>query len=426
MLFSLPLRTIYMDAAIPIIISMLILSAFFSGLESAFLSASKLRIELMNSQGAQWANICSGYLKQPSKFISTILVGNNIALVIYSITIEKLLRPKFIHLGDIAALLIATAISTIIVLVTAEFMPKSLFRINPTGILAILIYPFQLFYYLLWPIVKFILWLSKTTLYVLLKQRFTEESPAFSKMDLDHYLTETNNDNNEQQEVDTEILKNALDFGNVRIRACMVPRTNIISIEVNESARDLIEAFKESSHSKIVVYSESIDNIIGYVHHIDMFKKPESIKSILKPILITNEAKAAHELLKEFTTTGKSIALVVDEFGGTAGIVTVEDILEEIFGEIEDEHDDNTDIIEHKIADDRYQFSSSLEIDYLNEEYNLKLPEGDYETLGGFIIANHESIPEQGETIIIDNFEITIMEADGKRIEVVELCTIKD
>ncbi len=415
-----------MEPQIPIILSMLILSAFFSGLESAFLSASKLRIELMNSQGARWANICSGYLKQPSKFISTILVGNNVALVIYSITIEELLRPQFVHLGNISALLLATGISTIIVLITAEFMPKSLFRINPTGILAVLIYPFQLFYYLLWPIVRFILWLSKTTLFVLLKQRFTEESPAFSKMDLDHYLTETSNDGKEEQEVDTEILKNALDFGNVRIRECMVPRTNIISIDVNDSAQDLIESFKDSSHSKIVVYRENIDNIIGYVHHIDMFKKPTSIKSILKPILITNEAKPAHELLKEFTTTGKSIALVVDEFGGTAGIVTVEDILEEIFGEIEDEHDDNTDIIEVKISDDRYRFSSSLEIDYLNEEYDLKLPIGEYETLGGFIISNHESIPEQGETIVIDNFEITILEADGKRIEVVELSTIKD
>lgn len=409
-----------------VIVAMLLLSAFFSGLEIAFLSANRLRIELRNNQGARWAAICSDYLKQPSKFISTILVGNNIALVVYSITFEEILRPYFNFLSPVAALLAATSVSTLIVLITAEFMPKSLFRFNPTGILSVLIYPFQLFYFILWPIVRLTLWLSKNTLFVLLKQRFTEESPAFSKMDLDHYLTETGNHEENLQEVDTEILKNALDFGNVQVRECMVPRTNITAIEVTDSMDDLMEVFKDSRHSKIVVYHDSIDNIIGYVHHIDMFKKPKTIKSILKPILITTEAKLANELLKEFTTSGKSIALVVDEFGGTAGIVTVEDIMEEIFGEIEDEHDDDTDIIEEQTDTDTYRFSCSLEIDYLNEEYGLNIPIGEYETLGGFIISHHESIPLPEEIIVLENFEIKILKGDEKRVEVVELSTIQD
>lgn len=415
-----------MGAEFAIILIMLALSAYFSGLESAFLSANKLRVELMSNQGAKWAMICSEYMKQPSKFISTILMGNNISLVIYSITMEEMLRPTLTGFSDATALLVATGISTVIVLITAEFMPKALFRINPTGVLSVLIYPFQLFYYLLWPLVKFTLWLSKTSLFILLRQRFTEESPAFSKLDLDHYLSETKQGDDETQEVDTEIIKNALDFGNVKVRECMVTRTQIIAAEVNDSIAELIELFKESSHSKILIYRENIDNIIGYVHHFDMFKKPSTIKSILKPILITNESKPAHELLKEFTTTGKSIALVVDEFGGTAGIITAEDIMEEIFGEIEDEHDGDEDIIEEKINDDTYRFSTSLEIDYLNETYHLNLPFGEYETLGGFIIAHHESIPSTGETIVLENFEIQILKADEKRIELVQLSTINE
>ncbi len=409
-----------------VILIMLLLSAFFSGLEIAFLSANKLRVELMSNQGKRWAEICSDYLKQPSRFISTILVGNNIALVVYSIVMEEMLRPQLSGLSPAGSLLAATGISTVIVLITAEFMPKSLFRINPTGILSVLIFPFQIFYYLLWPLVKFTLWLSKTSLYVLLRQRFTEESPAFSKLDLDHYLSETGNSQNENHEVDTEILKNALDFGSIQVRECQVPRPRIVGIEIDESIEDLYALFKESSHSKIIVYRESIDHVIGYVHHFDLFKKPGSIRSILKPILITNESKPVNELLKEFTTSGKSIALVVDEYGGTSGIITAEDIMEEIFGEIEDEHDDDDGIIEEQINDDTFRFSASLEIDYLNEQYKLHLPIGDYETLGGFIISNHESIPEEGETIVIGNFEIHILKADNKRIDLIQLGTINE
>ncbi len=405
---------------------MLVVSAFFSGLEIAFLSANRLRVELMSNQGARWAQLCSAYYKQPSRFISTVMVGNNIALVVYGLAMAKVLNPFFVEYSALTRLLSTTTISTFIVLLTAEFMPKSLFRINPTGILAVLIFPFQMFYYFLWPFVQVTLWLAKNSLFLLLRKKFTEETPSFSKMDLDHYLSETGNSEDAQQEIDTEILKNALDFGNVKVRECMVPRTSIVAMDFDEPMSELQKLFEESRHSKILVYKESIDNIIGYVHHIDLFKKPASIKMMLKSIHITNESKPAHELLKEFTKSGRSIALVVDEFGGTAGIVTVEDIMEEIFGEIEDEHDDSKDIIERKTGDDEYEFSASLEVDYLNETYDLKIPMGEYETLGGFIYAWHESIPSLGQTIVLDNFEITILKADEKKMELVRLKTINE
>lgn len=410
-----------------IVILMLILSAFFSGLEIAFLSSNKLRIELKSNQGVRWASICSKYIKQPSKFISTILVGNNIALVVYGIVMEELLRYAILqpYLGgtsEAVQLLVATLISTFFVITLAEFLPKALFRLNPSGILSILIYPFQLFAFLLMPVVRFTLWLAKAVLQLILRKEFTEESPAFTKMDLDYYIMQSQkNVTEENREVDTDILKNALDFGNVKVRDCLIPRTEIVGIEYNDSVENLERMFIESGHSKILVYKDNIDHIIGYVHHIDMFKRPESIQSILIPIMITNEAKQANELLNEFTLRRKSIALVVDEFGGTAGIVTTEDIIEEIFGEIEDEHDENDDIVDKKISDLEYEFSAKLEVDYLNEEYHLNIPEGEYDTLGGFIIAHHESIPEEGEVVVIEPFHFKILSSQGNRLELVHL-----
>ena len=323
---------------IVIVILMLILSAFFSGLEIAFITANKLRIELKSNQGVHWAKLCSNYLKAPSKFISTILVGNNVALVIYGITMEEIIRPKFQSFGSAPSLIMATVISTAIVLITAEFLPKALFRLNPSGILSVLIYPFQLFYFLLWPLVQFVIWLSRTILNTVLKTDFTEKTPAFSKIDLDHFISQSSHQSSdgEDPDVDTDILKNALDFGNVKVRDCLIPRTEITAIDIEATIKELEKLFIESQHSKILVYKENLDNIIGYVHHLDLHKKPKSIKSILIPILITNESKSANEMLNEFSKSQKSIALVVDEYGGTAGIITVEDIMEEIFGEIED------------------------------------------------------------------------------------------
>ncbi len=403
----------------------LILSAFFSGLEIAFISANKLRIELKSNQGKHWAKMCSSYIKSPSKFISTILVGNNIALVVYGITMEEIFRPRFelmyspyIENTALLALLSATIVSTVIVLITAEFLPKALFRLNPSGILSVLIYPFQVFYVLLWPIVKFVIWLSNIILNRLLGGGFSEETPVFGKVDLDHFISQSahGNSEGEEQEVDTDILKNALDFGNVKVRDCLVPRTEVTAIDIESTIKELEKLFIESQHSKILVYKENVDNIIGYAHHLDLHKKPQTIKSILIPILITNEARSANDMLNEFSFTQKSIALVVDEYGGTAGVITVEDIMEEIFGEIEDEHDE---VEEDELISENgvYTLAAKLEVDHVNEKYDLKIPEGDYETLGGFVIANLEEIPSVGDVFVIDNFEIKVLEATEQRIE---------
>jgi len=403
----------------------LILSAFFSGLEIAFISANKLRIELKSNQGKHWAKMCSSYIKSPSKFISTILVGNNIALVVYGITMEEIFRPRFelmyspyIENTALLALLSATIVSTVIVLITAEFLPKALFRLNPSGILSVLIYPFQVFYVLLWPIVKFVIWLSNIILNRLLGGGFSEETPVFGKVDLDHFISQSAHGNSvgEEQEVDTDILKNALDFGNVKVRDCLVPRTEVTAIDIESTIKELEKLFIESQHSKILVYKENVDNIIGYAHHLDLHKKPQTIKSILIPILITNEARSANDMLNEFSFTQKSIALVVDEYGGTAGVITVEDIMEEIFGEIEDEHDE---VEEDELVSENgvYTLAAKLEVDHVNEKYDLKIPEGDYETLGGFVIANLEEIPSVGDIFVIDNFEIKVLEATEQRIE---------
>ncbi len=412
---------------IALVILTLLLSAFFSGLEIAFISANKLRIELSSNQGKHWAILCSKYLKSPSKFISTILVGNNIALVIYGITMEEILRPRFEVWGSFPALLIATLISTGIVLLTAEFLPKALFRLNPSGILSFLIYPFQVFYYLLYPLVVFVIWLSNSVLSKVLNADFTEKTPAFGKVDLDHFISQSaqSNTEGEEPEVDTDILKNALDFGNVKVRDCLVPRTEITAIASDATVTELEELFIESQHSKILVYKENIDHIVGYVHHLELHKKPKSIKSILIPILITNESKAANDMLNEFSKTQKSIALVVDEYGGTAGIITVEDIMEEIFGEIEDEHDELVEEDEQVSENGVYTLSAKLEVDYLNEKYDMNLPEGDYETLGGFVLANLEEIPSTNEVFIIDNYEVKVLEASEQRIDKVELTVLE-
>ncbi len=410
-----------------IVISMIVLSAFFSGLEIAFLSSNKLRIELKSNQGVHWAKICAGYLRTPSRFISTILVGNNISLVIYGVVMEKILHhtlfePYMSGTGEALQLFIATVISTFFVITLAEFLPKALFRLNPSGILSVLIYPFQVFALILLPLVRFTLWLAKATLRLILRKEFTEESPSFTKMDLDYYISQgQGSDQESAHDVDTDILKNALEFGNVKVRDCMVPRTELVCIEYGDTVENLEKLFIESGHSKVLIYKDNIDHIIGYVHHVDMFKRPESIQSILIPILITNESKPVNELLNDFTLHRKSIALVVDEFGGTAGIVTTEDIIEEIFGEIEDEHDENDGIIETKISDLEFEFSAKLEIDYLNSTYNLHIPKGEYDTLGGFIMAMHESIPQEGETVNIDHFQFKVLSSQGNRLDAVHL-----
>jgi CBS domain containing-hemolysin-like protein len=404
-----------------IILFTLIACAFFSGIEIAFISANKLRLELKNKQGSFSAGLLSPFVKTPSKFISTTLVGNNISLVIYSIFMEKkVLHPWFeVQFPDQSALLILffeTLISTLFILFTAEFLPKVLFRINPDFILQALAIPFLFFYYLFYPLVHFITWLAKKLLSGVFKLEWNEGDPVYSKLDLDQYVSESaHTDIAEDAEVNAEIFRNALDFGNVKVRECMIPRTEIIAIEINESIDALYQLFPEAGHSRILVYEETIDHLIGYVHQTSMFRKPASIRSCLIPIVIATENMAARDLLNKFTQSRKSMATVVDEFGGTAGIITIEDILEEIFGEIKDEYDDELHT-ETQNNEREWLFSARLEIDYLNNRYELGIPTGDYETLGGYIYSIHQSIPSEGEKILTEDLEFIIQSVENTHI----------
>lgn len=408
-----------------IILLMLILSAFFSGIEIAFLTSNKLRIELKNKQGVLWARLLSGHLKRPSRFISTVLVGNNVALVVYGIFMEASLHTLFANAPwahyELLNLFVQLLVSTALILVVAEFLPKVIFNINADNLLPSMIFPFQVAHFILWPLVVAVNWVADRFLKILTGNNNEQEEVLFTKVDLDHYISESINiDTEEESDLDREVFKNALDFDKVKVRECMVPRNEVVAVELNDPIEKLWDLFTESGHSKILVYKDNIDNIIGYVHQVDMFHNPESIKSCLIPVLIATESMPANELLKKYSANRKSIAVVVDEFGGTAGIVTIEDVVEEIFGEIEDEHDVE-DLTEVKISDTEFRFSARLEVDYLNERYGFQIEEGDYETLGGFIISRYESIPEIGETLVIDRFEFHILTLENARIGDVRL-----
>lgn len=398
-------------------------------MEIAFISSNKLLIELKSKQGSYAARMLSPFVSNPSRFISTTLVGTNIGLVIYGVYmgefIEPVIRTIMPYAGDKPFLLLflSTILSTIVVLVAAEFIPKVLFRINPDIILRLLILPFLFFYYLLWPVVHLLTWLSKLILNNILRLNFNESTPVFSKVDLDQYISESAEDLEEDADVDTEMFKNALDFANVRVRDCMTPRTELISISIQAGIDELYRKFLETGLSKILVHQGSVDHIIGYVHQKDIFKSPVSIRSILIPIEITTETLSANELLNIFSHTHKSIALVVDELGITAGIVTLEDIMEEIFGEIEDEHDVEQ-LTEKQISEHEFIFSARLEVDYLNNKYDLNIPEGEYQTLGGYIFNRHESIPSRGDVIEVDGFVFTVISIEKTRINDVKLTVI--
>lgn len=417
-----------MDTTLIIILSILT-SAFFSGIEIAFISANKLLIELRSKQGSVSARILSPFVNNPSRFISTTLVGTNIGLVVYGIYMGAFLNPYIIQYipgtanSTMLLLLVQTLVSTLIVLVTGEFLPKVLFRINPDIILRVLSVPFLISYYLFWPLVHFITWLAKVILNNIFRVQFNETTPVFSKVDLDQYISDSVEDLAEDADVDTEMFKNALDFSNVRLRDCMTPRTELISIDIDATTDELYTKFKETGLSKILVHQGTVDHIIGYTHQKDLFKKPHSIRAILIPIEIAPETMSANELLNTFTRTRKSIALVVDELGVTAGIVTIEDIMEEIFGEIEDEHDVEQ-LAEVQLNEKEFIFNARLEVDYLNNKYELNIPEGDYNTLGGYIFAVHENIPTKGEVIVIEKFQFTIISVTRNRINELKLTLI--
>jgi CBS domain containing-hemolysin-like protein len=412
-----------------IILITLALSAFFSGMEIAFVSSNNLKIEIDKSKGLLSGQILSRLNQNPSRFIGALLLGNNVALVIYGIAIAGVLEPLIYQIlptyltTEFVILLIQTIIATLVILFTAEFLPKVLFRINPNAILNFFAIPVFLFYYLFFPVIYLFTGVSGWILKFVFGIKSLEQSYVFTHIDLNDYIRLFGGKISRAGEVTQEIqmVQNALDFTNIKLRACMVPRTEIIAVEESDSLDGLGRVFIETGFSKILIYKNSIDNIIGYTHSSDMFKKPVDIHSIMRSVFFVPETMLANDVLSLFIKQHKSIAIVVDEFGGTAGVVTMEDIIEEILGEIEDEYDAD-ELIEKQISDNEYIFSGRLEIDYVNEKYNLNLPQSDdYETIAGFIIHFHESIPNNKEEINIDHLYFTILQASENRIDQVRL-----
>ena len=406
----------------------LLFSAFFSGIEIAFISADKLHIEVMSKKGTFTGKILSEFVTKKSHFLATMLVGNNMSIVLYGILMAKLLEPWLYgyFTSDIAVLVLQSILSTIIVLITAEFLPKSLFMLNPDTMLTVFALPMAAIYYLLYPAVWVITGVSRFMIVKGLRFDYSEDKPVYGLTDLNNYIKKNilNIEQEEEPEIDAKIFNNAIEFKTIRVRECMIPRTEIIAVDVNDDIAELKEEFIESGHSKILVYKESIDEVIGYCHSLELFKKPEKIKDILTPILIVPETMLANELLIQFITERKSIALVVDEYGGTSGIVTMEDVIEEIFGEIRDEHDDEY-LEEEQIDESNFILSARHEVDYLNDKYDWELPVGEYDTLGGLILAFHEDIPTVNEAILIPPFHFTIFTMEENRIDKVKL-TILD
>ncbi|WP_109832509.1 hemolysin family protein [Reichenbachiella versicolor] len=410
------------------IVICILFSALFSGIEIAFISTNKLHIELQGKQGGLSSRILAKFSNQPSKFIATTLIGNNLTLVVYGMLMAILLEPwlqQWIN-NDLLVLLGQTIISTIIVLFTAEYIPKSLFLTNPYGFLMALAIPFLIIYYVLSPVVIVIAASSKFLIKNILRLEYSEDRPVFGLTDLNHYIKNIVVDDSSQEsdsqdaDIDAKYFNNALDFKTIKVRECMIPRTEIVAVDVNDSIDELKQQFIDSGHSKILVYDESVDDIIGYCHSLAMFKKPDDIKSILTKIIIVPQTASASELLVQLISERKSLALVVDEYGGTSGIVSLEDIIEEIFGEIKDEHDDD-DLIEEEITETEFMLSARQEIDYLNETYEWGLPEGEYDTIGGLILTFNENLPEQGQTIEIPGFSFEIILMEDTRIEKVKL-----
>ncbi len=413
-----------MEAYIIIVLTV-IFSAFFSGMEIAFVSANRLRVELESKQGGFQARMLTLLTKNSSRFIATMLVGNNIALVIFGIYMAKVLEgPLSGYLEqEFLVLLVQTLISTLIILSLAEFLPKALFRVHANTMLSALAFPVTVLYFILYLIVTVIMVMSNFLLRAIFGAGIKEEQTAFGRIDLDHFVKEhtENNSNRDNIETEVQIFQNALDFSKVKARECMVPRTEIEALEINDSMDDLMKRFQETGLSKILIYEENIDKVIGYTHSYELFKKPKNIQSILIPVPVVTETMPANDLLNFFIKERKTIALVVDEFGGTSGLVTIEDVIEEIFGEIEDEHD-SQDLVEEVIGNQTYKLSARHEIDYLNERFDLNLPESDnYETLGGMLIATYERIPDQGDRLQIGNCEFTIERVESNRIDLVIL-----
>lgn len=415
-----------------IIIITLIFSAFFSGSEMAFLSSNKLMVELNRKKHPGFSKITDNFFNNPGLFISTILVGNNIALVIYGLYMGKLIEPgiRNIFPSETTTLLLQTIFSTLLILITAEFLPKILFRINPPMVMNLFAIPLSVFYWLFFPLSKLTLAFSNFFIRKILRVHNPpqKQNIVIGRVDLDHLITEQQGKASEELPLPEEVkfFKNALDFSSLKVRECTVPRTELEAVEVDESLENLRLRFVDTGFSKILVYKDTIDNIIGYVHVSQMFKNPKKLRNVISPISVVPESMTANKLLEIFTKEHRSIVLVVDEFGGTSGIVTLEDILEEIFGEIDDEHD-VSDLTEMQVDEHTYHFSGRLEIDYLNEKYNLQLPvSDDYETVAGLVLYHNEAIPQPQDELLLNKFKIKILDATKSKIELIELSVLHD
>jgi len=410
-----------MELQIAVILISTLLSAFFSGMEIAYVSANKFQVELEKKKEGFISKILSKLTSKPSKFIATMLVGNNIALVIYSFFMGKLIIGllPIAELNEFTILLIQTTISTLIILVTAEFLPKAIFRIYANETLWFFA-PFAYLFYLIFHLItSFITVISDFFLKLFFNSSKINLQTEFSKEELGNYITKQLENAKDSEEVDSEIqiFQNALEFDNVKSREIMIPRTEIVAVDINENIKNLKELFVETGYSKILVYKGSLDDVLGYAHAFELFKKPKTIRSILLPVEFVPESMMINNVLNVLIKKKKSISVVLDEFGGTSGIITVEDIVEELFGEIIDEHD-TVKLLEDKINDREFKFSARLDVDYLNETYDLGFQEDEaYETLGGYIVNHNEDIPKQDEIIEINNIYFKMLKVDSSKIK---------
>lgn len=406
-----------------LIIISIVFTGFFAGMEIAFITANKLSIELKKKQGKYSGQVLSKFMEEPAKFIGTCLIGVNIFLVIYGLLFASLLHPLwdfFTVQNNYIRLIADTVISTLIILVFGEFVPKAIFRAKNDTLLSFFAPLARFFYQFFFPIASLLVNFSEWILKYVFNLRVKNGNEAFSKVDLEHFFKQNKEHDNDKQELNTELFEKALSLQMVKIRSCLVPRNEIEGFDINTPVSKVKQHMIQTKLSRMIIFNGNIDTIIGYVHQLDMFKSPADIRSILLPIATVPESMSAINLIDKFTKEGKSIAWVIDEFGGTAGIVTIEDVLEEIFGELKDEYDEE-EFVDKQIAEDEYLFSGRLELDYINEKYGLEFSASEAETLSGYIIAKHESIPGQKERIIIDHYEFEIINVSGPKIEMVKL-----
>lgn len=410
------------------IVGTLLFIGFFAGYEIAFVTANRLTIELKKKQGKKSGTILARFMEFPARFIGTCLIGLNVFLVIYGLLFDELLQmgiwnPLKLE-NEYLKLAFDTFLSTIVVLILGEFLPKAIFRAKNDTLLTFFAPLANFFHNLFLPLTDFFVNMSQWILKYVFNVRVNNRNEVFTKVDLEHFFQQTKEQDEETQELNTELFENALSLPTIKIRQCLVPRTEIVALDIHASIEEARTEFISTKLSKLLVYEESIDNIIGYIHQLDLFDRPSNVKDMLHPIIAVPESMSATDLINKFSKERKSIAWVVDEFGGTAGIVTMEDVLEEIFGEIHDEYDVE-EFVEKQLADDEFILSGRLELDYLNEKYNLELPADESETLSGYIINEHQTIPKQKETIIINNFKFDVLTVSDTRIEMVKLKVLR-